>query len=198
LLIGVDSLPHLLVVVVSAVLAMLVFAAATQGFFLTRNRIWETIALLLITFTFLRPGFWWDRVYPPLEERPGAELVLLAEAAEPGKQLRISIVGETLEGDPVAKTVMLPMGEAGAGEARLETAGIMLREEEGKTLIDNVVFGSAAEKSGLDFDQEIVNVQIPTERPPKQLMFIPALLLLALVWFLQRGRRNKLAETDKA
>ena len=40
--------------------------------------------------------------------------------------------------------------------------------------------------------QEILNIQVPAKRPPKQLMFIPALLLLALVWFLQRGRKSKL------
>ena len=198
LLIGVGTIPHLLMVIASAVLAMLVFGAATQGFFLTRNRIWETVALLLVTFTLLRPGFWWDEIYPPFEERPGAEVAQIAGSAEPGSRLHVSITGETLEGKPIAKTVVLPVAAAEGGEARLEEAGIMLREEEGKVFIDNIVFGSAAEKAGLDFDQEIVSVQVRADRPPKQLMFIPALLLLALVWFVQRGRRRKQLAADAA
>ena len=48
------------------------------------------------------------------------------------------------------------------------------------------------EKAGIDFDQEVLNIQVPAKRPPKQIMFIPALLLYALVWFLQRGRKRKL------
>ena len=51
----------------------------------------------------------------------------------------------------------------------------------------------AAEKAGVDFDQEIVSIQALASRPPKQLMFIPALLLFALVWVLQRGRARKAA-----
>ena len=69
LLIGIDSTWHLVLTISSAVVAMLVFAAATQGYFLVRSRWWETIALLLITFTLFRPGYWWDMVYPPYQER---------------------------------------------------------------------------------------------------------------------------------
>ena len=47
-------------------------------------------------------------------------------------------------------------------------------------------------KAGLDFDQIILNVQVPTDRPPKQMMVIPALGLLALIFFLQRRRLRKL------
>jgi hypothetical protein len=87
---------------------------------------------------------------------------------------------------------MLPVEGEGTGADRLVAMGLETRDEAGKTLIDNVVFSSAAEKAGIDFDQEILNIQVPAERPPKQLMFIPALLLYAGVWFLQRGRKQKL------
>ena len=46
---------------------MLIFAAATQGFFMARNRIWETVALLLVTFLLLRPGFFLDLVRSPYQ-----------------------------------------------------------------------------------------------------------------------------------
>jgi hypothetical protein len=42
-------------------------------------------------------------------------------------------------------------------------------------LVDNVVFSSRAEKAGIDFDQEVLNIQVPSQRPPMQLMFIPAI-----------------------
>ena len=34
----------------AAILAMLMFAAATRGFWLTKSRLWETVALLLVTY----------------------------------------------------------------------------------------------------------------------------------------------------
>jgi TRAP transporter 4TM/12TM fusion protein len=191
LIIGVVNWFHLLVVIVSAVIAMLVFAAATQGFFLTKNRIWETVALLLIAFTLFRPGFWWDKVFPPLSEQPADKLEQMVGDMEPGSLLRIMLKGEKDDGSEFTKTVMLPVGDEGTSAERLAAIGLETRNEEGKTLIDNVVFASAAEKAGIDFDQEILNIQVPTKRLPKQLMFIPALALLALVWFVQQGRSKK-------
>ena len=192
LMIGVVNWFHLLIVIVSAIAAMLAFAAATQGFFLTKSRIWETVALLLIAFTLFRPGFWWDMVFPPLTEEPAAKLVQMVGDMEPGAQLRIMLKGEKMDGSEFTKTVMLPVGDAKTGAERLAAIGIETRNEEGKTLIDNVVFSSPAEKVGIDFDQEILSIQMPSKRPSKQLMFIPALLLYALVWFVQRGRKNRL------
>ncbi len=195
LMIGVSNWFHLILIIVGAVVAMMVFGAATQGYFLTKNRIWETIALLLVTFTLLRPGFWWDMVFPPLQEEPPARLVQMVEAMKPGSQLIIEVAGEDINGKAYTKTLMLPVGDENTGAERLVAIGVETRMEENKILVDNVVFASAAEKAGIDFDQEILNIRVPTKRLPKQLMFIPALLLLVLVWFTQRGRsaRQKVA-----
>jgi len=190
LLIGIENAFHLIIVVSASVVAMLAFAAATQGYFIVRSRIWETAILLVVAFTLFRPGFWWDMVYPPLQSVPGAQVMAVATAAAENAQLRVRVVGEDLEGNPVDKVVMLPMGAQGAGEARLAEAGLELREEDGKMLIDNVVFGSAAEKQKLDFDWQIASIEQPADRPPKQLMYLPALLLLALVYAMQRMRRR--------
>ena len=195
LMIGIGTWFHLVTVVVSAVIAMLVFAAATQGFFLTKSRFYETIALLLVTFTLFRPGFFWDKVYPPFEEKPGTQLVQIVENLEPGSMLRLKIKGENMKGKEYTKALMFTVGNAQNGVDRLNEIGFETRTEEGKVLVDNVVFSSNAEKMGIDFDQEILMVKIPSKRPSKQLMFIPALGLLALVFFVQRRRRDKLAPT---
>ena len=191
LIIGVANWLHLLIVIVAAVVAMLAFAAGTQGYMLTKSRIWETVALLLIAFTLFRPGFWWDMIFPPLVEESAAQLEKMTGDMEPGSQLRIKLKGEKMDGSEFTKTVMLPVGDEATGAERLEAIGLETREEDGKTLIDNVVFASAAEKAGIDFDQEILNIQVPSARPPKQLMFIPAVALYALVIFMQSGRRKK-------
>jgi TRAP transporter 4TM/12TM fusion protein len=191
LIIGVVNWLHLLVVIVAAVAAMLAFAAGTQGYFLTKNRIWETLALLLVAFTLFRPGFWWDMVYAPLAEESPAKLEAMLADMEPDSRLRIAVKGEDLDGNEYTKTLMLKVGDEATGKERLEGIGIETREEDGKILVDNVVFSSRAEKAGIDFDQEILNIQVPSQRPPKQLMFIPALLLYAAIAFFQYTRRRK-------
>jgi hypothetical protein len=54
-----------------------------------------------------------------------------------------------------------------------------------------VVFSSAAERAGLDFDQEILNIQIPTKRLPKEIMYVPAVILYGFIWLIQSRRRKK-------
>ncbi len=191
LMIGVGTALHLIIVVVAAVIAMLVFAAGTQGYWLTRNRIWETLALLLVAFTLFRPGFFWDQLYPELSEQPADNLAQLVEEMEPGSQLRMTLKGEKLDGTEFTMAVMLPVGDEPSGAERLQGIGFETRKEDGKILIDNVVFASAAEKAKVDFDQEVLNIQVPNPRPPKQLMFIPALVLLGLIGFIQKGRIKK-------
>ncbi|MGA7278466.1 MAG: TRAP transporter permease [Desulfocapsaceae bacterium] len=191
LMIGIGSPLHFIVVVSAAIIAMLVFAAATQGFWLIKNRIWETLGLLLAAFILFRPGFFWDQLYPELSVQPADNLIQIVEKMEPGSQLRMELKGERMDGSEFTMVVMLPVGDEPSGAERLQAIGVETREEEGSIFVDTVVFGSAAEKARLDFDQQILNVQVPNERPPKQLMFIPALLLLGLIWFLQRGRIKK-------
>ena len=68
--------------------------------------------------------------------------------------------------------------------------GMTLVERDGKTMIDDVTFGSPGKKLGLDWDQEILTVRTAADAPTKYLIFIPALLILALVVVMQRRRTS--------
>ncbi len=188
LMIGIGSWMHMLVVVIAAVIAMLVFAAATQRYFVTHNKIWESAVLLLVAFILFRPGFFWDQIYPPLLERSAAELATVAMETKPGDQIRVTVHGQYMNGDDFEKTIMLQVGDEATGDKRIQAIGIETIEENGKIMIDNVGFDSPAQKAGMEWGQEIVNIQTLLQRPPKQLMFFPALLLLGFIWLIQRKR----------
>ncbi|GGA28227.1 TRAP transporter permease [Neptunicoccus cionae] len=178
-------------VFVVATIAMLLFAAATQGWFLAKNRFYETIALLLVAFTLFRPGFWMDMVAPPYTEEAPTELAAAALATPADEDLRLRVAGVNDLGDPIEFVAILPIGEGATGEERLESSGLILREADGKMMVDDVVYDSAAAKAGLDWDQTVLRVLRPVDQPSKYLMFIPALLLLGLIVFLQRGRNSR-------
>ena len=189
LLIEVNWAQGIFVFVVSTV-AMLLFAAATQGWFLARNRIYETVMLLLVAFTLFRPGFWMDMVVPPFEDVPPAEIEQAFADAQVGQDIRMTVNGMNAVGDPVTFTALVPVLEGETGADRVLAAGIEYLNNDGTIIIDNVTFDSPAQQAGLDWDQEIVEVKSPAPQPSKYLMFIPAALLLALVVFLQRRRRT--------
>jgi len=172
-----------------AVAAMLIFAAATQGWFLTRSRLWESAVLLVVALSLFRPGFWLDLVDAPYEEVPPATIVAYAGAQPADAVMRVTVRGETLDGKTIEKTVRLPLGAAGPGERRLaETAGIAIAVDGDRAIVDDVTFGSPAQKAKIDLDWQVVKLEHPRERPPKQLFYIPALVLLGLVAFSQRRR----------
>ena len=62
LMIGLNGPLDFVLVAITSILAMISFVAATQNWFLVKNRWWETIALLLVCFTLFRPGYWLDMV----------------------------------------------------------------------------------------------------------------------------------------
>ena len=172
-----------------ATCAMLLFTAGTQGYFLARSRIWESIALLLIAFTLFRPSFWMDYVSPPFEQSAPKEIISALAAAEPGSEMRLIVDGQDDIGDKIIITVILPVGNEATGEERLAAFGAELLIEGDEVLVDGTTFDSHAAKAGLDFDQTIQTLLVPVDQPSKFLMFIPALVLLAFIVLLQR-RRN--------
>ena len=188
LMIGITGPFHFALTVISTIVAMLVFAAATQGYFLVRSRWWETFALLLITFTLFRPGFWWDMVYPPFQEVPTAQIGKLVEEAPAGASKRFWIEGTNSDGKDVRKGVLLPLGEPGTARERLTSAGVSTISQGDELFISNVKFRSVGEKLGIEQGYRIVSAEVVAERPDKEWLFLPALALLLLVMALQYRR----------
>ena len=187
LLIDVDF-SHGVLIFFVATIAMLIFAAATQGFFLVKSRWYESVLLLLVAFTLFRPGFWMDLLHDPYRDTAPAELVQTMGQVEAESTLRLRMEGEDAVGKLRRFTVLLPVPEGASGEDRLAKLGIQTYEQDGKILIDTVTFGSQAADLGLEMDQQILSVKAPTERWPKELMWLPGFLLFGAVVWLQRRR----------
>ncbi|WP_324043625.1 TRAP transporter permease [Aeromonas dhakensis] len=190
LLINVDFAHGVLIFIV-ATIAMLIFAAATQGYFLVKSRWYESVLLLLVAFTLFRPGFWMDMLHDPYRDAAPAELAQTMGQVEAESTLRLRMEGEDAVGKLRRFTVLLPVPDGASGEDRLAKLGIQTYEQDGKILIDSVTFGSQAAELGLEMDQQILSVKAPTERWPKELMWLPGFLLFGAVIWLQRRRQAR-------
>ena len=184
-------------VAIIATIAMLLFAAATQGFWLVRSKWWETVILLLIAFTLFRPGFWLDQVQPPYDERPGTQVIELAASQPAGEPMRLVIQGPDFDNPDkiVQTTLMANLAPEGDGTARLEGAGLMVTPEGDVAKLEEPMAGTPffTRFQMFDFyaDQpvQVLRAEIPASRMPKEVFYIPALLLLGLVVWSQRRRR---------
>ena len=192
LLINVTAVEGVIVFIV-ATAAILIFTAGSQGWFIAKSKIWESVALILIAFTLFRPGFWMDMMSPPYIDTDPAQLVEVMGKAEPGSQMRALVNGVDDVGDPVTLTMVIDVGDEATGAERLEAYGLEVLEQDGKIIVDGATYDSKAQTAGFDFDQVIEKILVPADQVPKQLLYIPALLLLGFIYWLQRRRRVPVA-----
>jgi TRAP transporter 4TM/12TM fusion protein len=196
LLIDVGPLKAIFVAIV-ATAAMMLFAAATQGFWMVKSRIWETVALLLIAFTLFRPGFWLDYVQPPYDEKTGIEAVELAAQQPENGLMRLVIEGPDFDNAEkiVKTTLMANLGAAGDGTKRMEQAGLLVAPEGDVAKLEEPLAGTPFFTRLQMFDfygdkpVQILRAEMPADRTPKEVFYIPAVLLLGLVFWAQRRRR---------
>ena len=190
LLIDVDWAHGIAIFIISTI-AMLIFAAATQGWFLTRNKWYEGVLLLLVAFTLFRPGYWVDLVIDPYQSSSPKVMEQTLESLDPGSVLRMRISGEDSVGRMREFSILLEVPDGATGQDRLDALGIETYQQGDQTLIDIVAFSSPAEAAGLQFDQQIVDIRVPVETVRKEWMWIPALLLFGLIISMQRRRVAK-------
>ncbi len=187
-----------ILVAISATIAILVFTAGTMGWFLTRSRIYESIALIVIAFMLFRPDYIMDRLQPPFAQVEPAQLEQAIEAASIGDELRIIVSGPDFDtGESKDVTLVLAPESEGSGAERLDALGLALIEEDGAVKLEEPLFGTpfADTMQGFDFYGDapvtVTSVKAPADQMPKELVFIPALILLGLIAMLQRGRMTK-------
>ena len=194
LLIDVRGPFELILVVGASLIASLVFAAVTMRWFRVRTRWWESLLLLLAVFTLFRPDFFMDELTPEYRTEPASKVFEVAGALPSRERLVVEIAGTNLEGDELRKTVAVQLGERGDGSAadgrrRLQEAGLNVSVLGDTARVTNVRFGSTARRSGFEQGFEIANVLVPSDRPTPHWFYLPALLLIGFVWWIQ-GRRE--------
>lgn len=193
---------HAVLVFFVATIAMFAFTAATMGWFITKNKWWETLVLLLVAFMLFRPGFFMEYVSPSQRHIQPDHLVEQVAHSPVGEPLMLKVSGINPYGKPIEFYAELKVPAGQTGEERLQKMGLTLLatneqievegEQINKIIIDNVEIDSPAAKANLNWDQVILDVAVPVKGAlNKEWMFIPALLiLLALVWH-QRRRVKK-------
>jgi TRAP-type uncharacterized transport system fused permease subunit len=193
LMIDIGSMANLIMVIFCSIVAEGCFVAATQFWLIRRNKWYETIALLLITFTLFRPSYWLDRFYEPYNVLPAVQLVKIADSTPEGQTLRFRALSQSRAGDQVEKLLRLTMGTGNTGAERMQKSGLSLTTLGDQVSVKLVGFGSEAAKYGLAPGDEILGVYVPAERPSRYWFTVPAFLLLGLIVMLQvrRGRRER-------
>ena len=195
LLIGVTSWWHGISVFLVALVAILSFSSATQGWLLIRNRWYESAALLFATWVLFLPNAALSHIWPEYAAVKFDTFTRGQLMLDQGQKVRLHVTRHTNYGDRF-KLFAFPANSAGAFSA--ESLGMTLAyEEQEGWVVQNLSYLSPAEAVGIDYYDEVTAVDVQTSnRPPREWAFVPAFLLIALVWLNQRRRRTNLSRGD--
>jgi len=114
-------------------------------------------------------------------------------------ELRIQVRGPSFDDADqiIDKTLLLPLGAEAAGPERLSAIGITVIPDGDTAVLEEpfpgTPFGDLGETFDFYGDNSVVvsSVDMPADRLPKEIFFIPALIVLGLVIAMQRGRREE-------
>ena len=134
ILIGIKNFWHGLMVISTSLIAILVFTAAMQGWFIKKLKWFEIIAFLLISMSLFRPGFILDKVYPKFNYTDLNVQKIDKQVLEFDREVHIKVTRRTEYGDRYRLFVI----NKNSFEENyfLKEYGIDLIDDEGRITVD--------------------------------------------------------------
>ncbi len=186
LLIGIESMWHGLMVIVTSLIGILVFTSATQGWFINKLRWYEIIIFLIISISLLSPEFILNKFYPKYNFLSIEEIN--KKQFDYNKEIRIKVTRLTEYGERYKLFVI----EKNSFDQNfsLDDYGMSLVLDDNKIIIDTLKWNGIAKKSGLDMGDIINEFKIENQnRPKKEIIYPIALILLSIFGYLNIRRR---------
>ena len=187
LLIGIENIWHAILVIITSLIGILVFTAATQAWFINKLKWYEIIVFLFISISFLSPEFVLNKFYPKynyLDLNQIERSILDPNIETRIKVTRVSEYGERYKLFVIEKNTF-------EKEFNLEEYGISLLKENDKIIVDTVKWNGLAKKSGIDIGDYITEFKTEnSNRPDKKIIYPFAFLLLLIFGFLNKRKAN--------
>ena len=187
LLIGVENFWHAILIIVTSLIGILIFTAATQGWFINKLKWYETIIFLVISISFLAPEFVLNKFYPKynyfdINQIQNSKLDSDKEVRI--KVTRLSEYGERYKLFVIKKNTFKE-------NFSFQEYGVNLIEQDNKMLVDTIKWNGLAKKSGMEMGDIITEFKIENlNRPDKKIIYPIALLLIIVFGFLNKRRTN--------
>ena len=187
LLIGIENIWHGLLVIVTSLIGILIFTAATQRWFFNKLRWYEIIVFLFISISLLSPEFVLNKFYPKYDYKDLNKIHLLN--LETNKEVRFKVTRPSEYGERYKLFIIKK--NTFENKFNLEEYGINLIRDENKILVDTLTWNGLAKKEGFETGDFISEFKIENlDRPNKGIIYPLAILLLIIFGYLNYRRKN--------
>ncbi len=186
LLIGVENIWHALIVIITSLIGILVFTAATQRWFFSKLRWYEIIVFLVISISLLSPDFTLNKFYPKYDYKNLDDLYSIN--LDPKKEVHIKTTRLSEYGERYKLFVIKK--DTFENNYNLEEYGINLIQDENKIIVDTLKWNGFAKKEGFETGDIISEFKIENlDRPNKAIIYPFAILFLLFFGYLNYRRR---------
>jgi len=187
LLIGVEDIWHALLVIVTSLIGILIFTAATQRWFFNKLRWYEIVVFLFISISLLSPEFVLNKFYPKYNYKDINQIQLLE--LDPKNEARFKVTRPSEYGERYKLFVI----EKNTFETKynLDDYGISLIKDNKKVVVNTLKLNGEAKKSGFKTGDFISEFKIENlDRPNKGIVYPLAILLLIIFGYLNYRRKD--------
>jgi len=188
LLIGIENFWHGITVVLTSLAAILIFTAATQGWFVNKLKWYEIVVFLLISMSLFRPGYILDKFYPKFERQSLQADKIINLQFNPDKEVHIKVTRRTEYGDRYKLFVIKK--DSFIKKYNLEEYGINLVDKEGRLTVDTLKWNGLAKKDGIETDDVITEFKIENLDRPNKAIIYPFSFLLIFIFGYNNYRRK--------
>jgi TRAP transporter 4TM/12TM fusion protein len=189
LLIGVENFWHALVVIITSLIGILVFTAATQRWFINKLRWYEVIIFLFISLSFLAPEFVLNKFSPKYNQQQLSAEKIQSLYFEPGKEVHIKMTRRTEYGDRYKLFVINK--NSFDKDFNLENYGLILTEKENNLIVKTLDWKGLAKKSGIKVGDIISNFKTENLERPNKAIIYPFAAFLLFIFGLLNYRRSQ-------
>ena len=189
LLIGVENFWHALVVIITSLVGILVFTAATQRWFINKLRWYEVIVFLFISLSFLAPEFVLNKFSPKYNQQQLSAEKIQSLYFEPGKEVHIKMTRRTEYGDRYKLFVINK--NSFDKDFNLENYGLILTEKENNLIVKTLDWKGLAKKSGIKVGDIISNFKTENLERPNKAIIYPFAAFLLFIFGLLNYRRSQ-------
>ena len=188
LLIGIENFWHGITVVLTSLAAILIFTAATQGWFVNKLKWYEIVVFLLISMSLFRPDYILDKFYPKFERQSLQADKIINLQFNPDKEVHIKVTRRTEYGDRYKLFVIKK--DSFIKKYNLEEYGINLVNKEGRLTVDTLKWNGLAKKAGIETDDIITEFKIENLDRPNKAIIYPFSFLLIFIFGYNNYRRK--------
>jgi len=187
LLIGIENIWHALLVIITSLIGILIFTAATQRWFFSKLRWYEIIVFLFISISLLSPEFILNKFYPKYNYKDINQIQLLELDSK--KEARFKVTRPSEYGERYKLFII----EKNTFEVKynLDDYGISLIKDNKKVVVNTLKLNGEAKKSGFKTGDFISEFKIENlDRPSKNIVYPLAILLLIIFGYFNYRRKD--------